>query len=467
MPSDSLATPAKASGTVAAITPSHSPSISSNPGSEPPAASTNTSSASRLFTFDTPERINTAAGSSASQSKQARIRAVASSTSSPEARKRTALETADGETTVPSQPPNNPDSYNNLTALELRVLLCSRDAQILQLQRALKVASKSNEVLGRSNESLTKSVDRLTTLASSADHKGGQFPPLSPNRSAGHSPPGAPATPVGSAGSASSAQGAATRTFATTCSLSPLPLVSRSRSATQPSSAYAQCYIKIASMRISVIRSNLAFMDIPVDLIHNIACPTHYATELTCLKVKEEQLLAAIRKAGFRLLPSFDPARPAKVDATTELKERVKAQYIERMTGEILSAHQSGARGLAEYFKQLVATLQGAEAESSSRSSSSASSSPPQNPSSSPSSPAGADPQPNPPAVMSPTHQATGTPAPPTASSSAAATSAAMDHDHSEPSSGAQIPPTTATAVSNRMDEDTPRSISAGSGVAN
>ncbi|KAL9936366.1 hypothetical protein V8E36_004434, partial [Tilletia maclaganii] len=300
--------------------------------------------------------------------------------------------------------------YHNLSALELQVLIRARDAQILQLQLALKVASKSNEVLGRSNESLTKSVDRLTTLASSPDHQAGQFPPLLPSRSAGHPPPGQPTAAVGPAGSTPSAQGAATRTFATVAQASkatplrdieaerrarladmqPLSAAARQQKQvrnTTPSSAYAQCYIKIASMRISVIRSNLAFMGIPVDLIHNIACPTHYATELTYLKAKEEQLLAAIRKAGFRLLPSFDPARPAKADATTELKERVKAQYIERMTGEILSAHQNGARGLAEYFKQLVATLQGAEAESASRSSSSASSSSPQNTSPPPSSP--------------------------------------------------------------------------------
>ncbi|KAL9939623.1 hypothetical protein V8E36_001440, partial [Tilletia maclaganii] len=80
-----------------------------------------------------------------------------------------------------------------------------------------------------------------------------------------------------------------------------------------PSSAYAQCYIKIASMRIGSSAQTLASW-----------------------VMGEEQLLASIRKASFSLLPSFDPARLAKVDASTELKERVKAQYIERMTGAIL-----------------------------------------------------------------------------------------------------------------------------------
>ncbi|KAL9938264.1 hypothetical protein V8E36_002887 [Tilletia maclaganii] len=412
------------------------------------------------LTFGTAERLALSTNTAGQHPSQAGPRRpVASSISQPEARKRIAAEKAVGDTAVPTA---SVDTYAKMTEAELRRAIRSRDAQIEQLQSALKVASKSNELLSKANETLTKSVDRLTTVVS-AGRPAESFPSLPSSRvPKGPSPDG----PTGTASSNVQAQRTTERTFASIAQASkeaplrsleaerrarlaamqPMSAAARqqhkARCAT-PSSAYAQCYIKNASMRISVIRSNLAFMGVPVDVIHNIACPTPYAIELTYLKEKEEVLLAEIRKAGFRLLPNFDPSRPARADATTELKERVRAQYIERMAGEIMSAHQNGARGLAEYFKQLVAVLQEKDAQPPSRSSSSSSSFP--------SSTAGPAPKrAAPPAAATP-QQPPATTASATTASSSAATSADMDHDHGEPGSG----------------EDSPPIISAGSEAAN
>ncbi|KAE8230424.1 hypothetical protein CF326_g4577 [Tilletia indica] len=271
------------------------------------------------------------------------------------------------------------DVYANFSIIELRNLLRVRDSQMEQLSSAFNASIKSAENLSKSLAQLTKTHERLVDSMTSRDNS---FPSLARSDTQV-----ALLSSVGSASAAAPSSGPLIHgkpSFATIAhaskdlplqeieverqarlrSMQPLsPAARRQRQvrSSTPASEYSQCYVKLASKRISMAKNDLEFIGVRVDLIHNIAFPTTYAAEFTYLKKQQDELYGSIRKSGLRLLPDFHPARPAKANPSQDLKDRVRAQYVERMTSEILSAHHNGARGLAEYFKSLVSQVQEGE----------------------------------------------------------------------------------------------------------
>ncbi|CAD6972679.1 unnamed protein product [Tilletia controversa] len=221
--------------------------------------------------------------------------------------------------------------------LELRQLLRIRDAQMDQLQNSLNNAIKSTDNLSKSLAQVTKSNERLVEgLPSRHD----SFSALSGNQNVSPVPArSAPNISFGPSPETASPRGLKP-SFATTAtaakdlplrvleterqnrlrSMQPLsPAARRQRQVRNATSAseYGQCYVKLASKRISV------------------------ASEFTYFKKEQDELFAGIRKFGLRLLPDFHPAQPSQANPSKDLKDRVRAQYVERMAAEIMSAYHN------------------------------------------------------------------------------------------------------------------------------
>ncbi|CAD6949869.1 unnamed protein product [Tilletia laevis] len=178
--------------------------------------------------------------------------------------------------------------------LELRQLLRIRDAQMDQLQNSLNDAIKSTDNLSKSLAQVTKSNERLVEgLPSRHD----SFSALSGNQNVSPVPArSAPNFSFGPSPETASPRGLKP-SFATTAtaakdlplrvleterqnrlrSMQPLsPAARRQRQVRNATSAseYGQCYVKLASKRISVVKKDLEFIGVRVDLVHNIAFPT-------------------------------------------------------------------------------------------------------------------------------------------------------------------------------------------------
>ncbi|KAL9935046.1 hypothetical protein V8E36_006122 [Tilletia maclaganii] len=347
------------------------------------------------------------------------------------------------------------DIYANLTKEELRVVIAQRDEQIRQLQTTLSTVVRSNETLVKTNATISPFHDTLkalhpahaatgvATAVSASNHS--PAPPQSFSFSVHSQRPTQPSF----AQLASAAKDLPLRNLdaerqARALSLVPLSAaVRRQRKirSTTPASAYDQCYVKLASKRISKLKEDLAFIGVRVDMVHNIALPTAYAAELTFLKDRKEELFGSLRKCGIPILHDFNPARAHGPNPSTEQKARVLAQYKERMAVQILSAHANGAKGLAEYLRSLVQNLDAPEMTSAS---------------------SGPSSQSDTTTASQQTAQQVQTPAPSASQTSAPASTPGSGTAETAPAEGAAAPATgkeTATTSACReesMDEDTP-----------
>ncbi|KAL9935268.1 hypothetical protein V8E36_005616, partial [Tilletia maclaganii] len=186
---------------------------------------------------------------------------------------------------------------------------------------------------------------------------------------------------------------------------------------TTPASEYDQCYVKLASKRISKLEEDLAFIGV------------------------REELFGSLRKCGIPILHDFNPARAHGPNPSTEQKARVLAQYKERMAVQILSAHANGAKGLAEYLRSLVQNLDAPEMTSAS---------------------SGPSPQSDTTTASQQTAQQVQTPAPSASQTSSPASTPGSGTAETAPAEGAAAPATgketatTSACCEESMDEDTP-----------
>ncbi|KAL9932300.1 hypothetical protein V8E36_008779 [Tilletia maclaganii] len=251
------------------------------------------------------------------------------------------------------------DIHANLTKEELRVVIAQRDEQIRQLQTTLSTVVRSNETLVKTNATISvtnntpEASPRLPQGPSSSSRRDGVATAVSasnhspaPPQSFSFSVHSQRPTQPSFAQLASAAKDLPLRNLDAERQVRALSLVPLSAAArrqrkirsTTPASAYDQCYVKLASKRISKLKEDLAFIVVRVDLVHNIALPTAYAAELTFLKDRKEELFGSLRKCGIPILHDFNPARAHGPNPSTEQKTRVLAQYNNLDAPEMTSA---------------------------------------------------------------------------------------------------------------------------------